>query len=117
MVKKSASNSGELGSIPGSRRSLGEGNGYHSSILAGRIPWTEAPGGLQSIGSQRVGHDWAAICFQILFICTTEQLFPDIVHYIYCCSEHENETDIFVSQEQIHRNSSRIIGFTYPYFL
>ena len=29
----------------------------HSSILACRIPWTEEPGGLQSMGSQRVGHD------------------------------------------------------------
>ena len=31
----------------------------HASILAWRIPWTEKPGGLQSTGSQRVGHDWA----------------------------------------------------------
>ena len=30
----------------------------HSSILAWRIPWTEEPGGLQSTGSQRVGHNW-----------------------------------------------------------
>jgi len=29
----------------------------HSSVLAWRIPWTEKPGGLQSMGSQRVGHD------------------------------------------------------------
>jgi len=29
----------------------------HSCILAWRIPWTEEPGGLQSMGSQRVGHD------------------------------------------------------------
>ena len=29
----------------------------HSSILAWRIPWTEEPGGLQSTGLQRVGHD------------------------------------------------------------
>ena len=29
----------------------------HSSILAWRIPWTEEPGGLQSTGSQRIGHD------------------------------------------------------------
>ena len=29
----------------------------HSSILAWEIPWTEEPGGLQSTGSQRVGHD------------------------------------------------------------
>ena len=28
----------------------------HSSILAGKIPWTEEPGGLQSMGLQRVGH-------------------------------------------------------------
>ena len=31
----------------------------HSSILAWRIPWTEEPGGLHSMGSQRTGHDWA----------------------------------------------------------
>ena len=30
----------------------------HSSILAWRIPWLEEPGGLQSVGSQRVRHDW-----------------------------------------------------------
>ena len=34
-----------------------KGMATHSSILAWRIPWTEEPGGLQSIGSQRVGHD------------------------------------------------------------
>ena len=31
----------------------------HSSILAYRIPWAEEPGGLLSIGSHRVGHDWS----------------------------------------------------------
>ena len=31
----------------------------HSSILSWKIPWAEEPGGLQSMGSQRVGHDWA----------------------------------------------------------
>ena len=36
---------------------LEEGVVTHSSILAWRIPWTEEPGGLQSIGSQRVRHD------------------------------------------------------------
>ena len=34
-----------------------EGMATHSNILAWRIPWTEEPGGLQSMGSQRVGHD------------------------------------------------------------
>ena len=36
---------------------LEEGMATHSSILAWRIPWTEEPGGLQSMGLQRVGHD------------------------------------------------------------
>ena len=37
--------------------SPGEGNGTYSNILAWRIPQTEEPGGLQYLGSQRVGHD------------------------------------------------------------
>ena len=36
---------------------LEEGMATHSSILAWRVPWTEEPSGLQSIGSQRVGYD------------------------------------------------------------
>jgi len=36
---------------------LEEGMATHSSILAWRIPWTEEPGGLQSMESQKVGHD------------------------------------------------------------
>ena len=36
---------------------LGKGMATHSSILTWEIPWTEEPGGLQSMGSQRVGHD------------------------------------------------------------
>ena len=37
---------------------LEKGMATHSSILAWRIPWTEGPGRLQSMGSQRVGHNW-----------------------------------------------------------
>ena len=37
---------------------LEEGMTTHSSILAREMPWTEEPGGLQSVGSQRVRHDW-----------------------------------------------------------
>ena len=37
--------------------SLGKGMATHSSILPWEIPWTEEPGGLQSMGLQRVGHD------------------------------------------------------------
>ena len=44
------------GSIPGLGRSPGEGNGNPLQYIAWKIPWTEEPGGLQSMGSQRVGH-------------------------------------------------------------
>ena len=55
MVKESAFNGEDTGSIPESERSSEEGNG--SPLLAWRVPWTEEPGRLQSMGSQRVGHD------------------------------------------------------------
>ena len=42
-----------------STHSLEKGMATHSSILAWRIPWTEEPGGLQSMGVQRVEHDWS----------------------------------------------------------
>ena len=46
-----------MGSIPGSGIYSGGGMATHSSDLALRIPRTEEPGGLQSIGLQRAGHD------------------------------------------------------------
>ena len=56
--KESACNAGDSVLIPGSGRSPGgKGMAIHSSSLAWRIPWTEEPGGLQSMRSQRVGHD------------------------------------------------------------
>ena len=42
---------------------LEKGMAIHSSILAWKIPWTEDPGGLQSIGSQRVRNDWVTKTF------------------------------------------------------
>ena len=49
--KESVCNTGDLGSIPGSGKFPGEGNGYHSSILTWRISGTEEPDRLQSMGS------------------------------------------------------------------
>ena len=48
--KESACSAADPGSIPGSGSSPGEGMAAHSRILAWRIPWTEEPGSLQSIG-------------------------------------------------------------------
>ena len=53
--KESSSNMAGLVSISVSERFPGQGNGYHSNILAWIIPWTEEPGGLQSMVSQESG--------------------------------------------------------------
>ena len=50
---------------PGQEDPLEKGMATHSSILAQRIPWTEEPGRLQSVRSQRVGHDWVTNTFTI----------------------------------------------------
>ena len=55
--KASAYNVGDLGSIPGLENLLEKEMATCSSTLAWKIPWLEEPGGLQSIGSQRVGHN------------------------------------------------------------
>ena len=60
MVKNLPTHSGDIrdvGSIPGSGRSPGEGNGNPLQYSCWRIPWRQEPGGLQSVGSQRVGHN------------------------------------------------------------
>ena len=53
--KESTCNAGDLGLIPGLGRFPGGGKATHTSILAWKIQWTEKPGGLQSLGSQRAG--------------------------------------------------------------
>ena len=55
--KDSACSARDLTSVSGLGRSLKKEMAPHSSILAWGIPWTEEPGGLQSMGSQRVRHD------------------------------------------------------------
>ena len=62
--QESAHSTEDPGLIPESGRSPGEGNG---SILAWRVPWTEEPGKLWSIGSQRVGHKWETNTLHLLW--------------------------------------------------
>ena len=74
--KASVYNMGDRGSIPGPLLAFIHEFGIsfkkematHSSIHAWKIPWTEEPGGLQSMGSQGVGHDWAtSVCVGISY--------------------------------------------------
>ena len=60
VVKNPPANAGGIRDMVGSlgwEDPLEKDTATHSSVLAWRIPWTEEPGGLWSIGSQRVGHD------------------------------------------------------------
>ena len=74
--KESTCNAGDSGLISGSEDPLEKGMATHSSILAWRIPWMEDPGGLQSMGLQRVGHDWVTEPFHFNFpnFCTFSSL-------------------------------------------
>ena len=54
MVKNLPANAGDLGLIPSLGDTLEKEMATHSSVLALKIPWTEEPGRLQSMGSQRV---------------------------------------------------------------
>ena len=68
--------------IPGSGRSVEKEMATHSRILAWEIQWTEEPGGLQSIGTHRVGHDWVTNTFS-----TMQQIWEK---YTICSSPRWN---------------------------
>ena len=55
---------------------IGEGNGNHFSVLAWRIPGTGEPGGLPSMGSHRVGHDWSDLAVAHTHIHTCTHTYP-----------------------------------------
>ena len=58
VIKNLPAKAGDMGLIPGLERSPGEGNGNSRQYSClKKIPWTEEPGELQSMGSQRIGHD------------------------------------------------------------
>ena len=72
VIKNLPANVGDAGDTVwslGQEDPLVEAMATHSSILAWRIPWTEEPGGLQSMGSHRVRHDWvtaqAHVCVHV----------------------------------------------------
>ena len=63
---------------------LEKGMATHSSILTWRIPWTEEPGKSQSMGSQRVGHDWGTFTFINTLLASLLSVFVEI---LFCKAE------------------------------
>ena len=92
--KESTCNAGDLGSIPGLRRSPGEGNGSHSSILVWKIPRTEEPGRrlLCEVGEKKKmlrKRMYSYLKGNILYICKQDgkekenQLLKSLVNLVY----------------------------------
>ena len=104
--KESTCNAGDSGLIPGSEDPLETGMATHSSILAWRIPWMEDPGGLQSMGLQRVGHNWVTepfhfwfsqflyLFFPFLFIEKLDSFFPEPTFFLKASIKHSKEPQV-----------------------
>ena len=88
--KASAYNAGDPGSIPGLRRCPGVAT--HSSTLAWKMPWTEEPGRLQSMGSQRVRHDRAtSLSLSLVKMSIAIKVYTNQVETIRCDKEDKHE--------------------------
>ena len=105
--KESSHDVGDLGSIPGSGRFPGEGNGHPLSILAWEIPWTEEHSGLQSMGMQRVIHDWVTNTHHTSFWETGLPFWASgsstSIQKLFCgsCSAHRLSFDAFVVEKEV----------------
>ena len=86
-VKASACNMGDPGSILGQENPLEKGMATHSSIFAWRTPWTEEPVGLQSMGSQRVAHDWTTNTSSSLWVHHLTFTLDNELPFLYPCNK------------------------------
>ena len=92
----------------GQKDPLEMGIAPYSSIFAWRIPWIEDPGGLQSMGLQRVGHDWTTNTFTFLFLPellywekTNDQSFQALLEMdLNRQKNHRSQNIIFVHQSE-----------------
>ena len=102
----------------------------HCSITAWRIPWTEEPGGLQSLGSWRVGHGWRDLaCLHCSYMCcinfVTNYLFyftflflPVVILFFYTVpyrehSYREYSRDLFFTRNKFHCFSPQVFWGIY----
>ena len=82
---------------------LEKGTDTHSSILAWRIPWTEKPGRLQSMRSQRVGYNW--VTFTLLSVPRNCNLIPGCFFIVLNCEYHkQNKWLLRASRSGIERH-------------
>ena len=108
VVTKKCEMYGEFPFTPFPHLSLEKGMATHSSILAWKIPWTEESGGLQSMGSQRVGHDWSNLACMHVHLShqmptshRTAIWKPGSGHWHNSCSMFNSYTDTCVCVEGV----------------
>ena len=100
----------------------------HSSTLAWKIPWTEEPGRLQSMGSRRVGHHWATSLSLFSFMHQRRKWQPTPVFLpgesqgrgslVGCCLRgctESDTTEVTQQQQQQHRSSLSLNQLTFTY--
>ena len=94
-----------------------------SSVLPWGIPWTEEPGGLQSIGSQRVGHDWATFPFSFFIQWGWSrflgQVMPSYKHDAKGMFENREQMVISFGGDRCHPQGSMVVSclFSRVFFL
>ena len=109
-VKNPPANTGDMrdaGLISGWGRPLEEGMATHSSILAWKIPWTEEPGGLQTIGSQRVRHNSSDLAQTASVKKLSEIIFVSFLPNTICLSIPMWSGDLRWSYGILHRGLVR----------
>ena len=91
---------------------LEKGMAIHSSILALRIPWTEDPGQLQSMGSQTVGHNWATNPTKITWRALPDDSFP--LPSFRCLLLHRNANPyLYIYHSNSHTILQRLVYVSY----
>ena len=93
---------------------LEKGMANHSSILAWEIPWTERPGGLQSMGLQRVGHDWVTNALHTHFF--RFHFFLVLISNVIChCHTFEESISYSLDHEEFapHFTNHHMISIIY----
>ena len=96
----------DTSSIPGWRRSPEKEMATHSRILAWRIPWTEEPGGPQSIGLQRAGHDWSNLA-QHRAVTGLASAWQNALPLFLRCSHNELYPPASVVPEDLNQSARR----------